>query len=85
MFYTGDKFPGWKNQLFIGAMAHEQIKRIVLDGEKFVREEIVLRGFGRVRDIVTGPDGYIYLALHEGNPQVSLNSPGRIVRLVPAQ
>ena len=84
MFYTGDKFPQWKNQLFAGAMGHEQLKRLVLDAEKVVREEVVFRGLGRVRDIKTGPDGYIYLALQEAGPSVSSNTAGRIVRLVPA-
>jgi glucose/arabinose dehydrogenase len=39
MFYTGDKFPRWKNQLFVGAMGHEQLKRLILDNEKVVRED----------------------------------------------
>lgn len=85
MFYTGDKFPQWKNQLFVGAMVHEQLKRLVLDGEKFIREEIVFHGLGRVRDIVTGPDGYIYLALQDAGPSSSSTTPGRIVRIVPVQ
>jgi aldose sugar dehydrogenase len=82
-FYTGNQFPAWKNQLFVGAMAHEQLKRLTIDGDKVVKEEIVFRGLGRIRDIVTGPDGNLYLALHEGGPNVSANTPGKIVRLVP--
>ena len=85
MFYTGDKFPRWKNQLFVGAMGHEQLKRLILDNEKVVREEIIFHGLGRVRDIQTGPDGYIYLALQDAGSQLSSNSPGRIVRLVPVR
>jgi len=85
MFYTGDKFPQWKNQLFVGAMGHEQLKRLVLEDEKVVREEIVFHGLGRVRDMVTGPDGYIYVALQDSGPQLSSTTPGRIVRLVPVQ
>lgn len=73
-FYTGDKFPQWKNSLFIACLGGEQLKRIETDGDKVTHEEIVFRGMGRVRDVVTGPDGLIYLAL---------NAPGRIARIVP--
>jgi aldose sugar dehydrogenase len=85
IFYTGDKFPQWKNQLFVGAMGHEQLKRLALDGEKVVREEIVFHGLGRVRDIQTGPDGFIYIALQDSGPQLSSDTPGRIVRLIPVR
>jgi glucose/arabinose dehydrogenase len=73
-FYTGDKFPNWKNHLFIACLGGEQLKRIETDGDKVVHQEIVFKGLGRVRDIVTGPDGLLYLAM---------NTPGRIARLVP--
>jgi aldose sugar dehydrogenase len=73
-FYTGDKFPQWKNSLFIACLGGEQLKRIETDGDRVVHQEIVFKGMGRVRDVVTGPDGFIYLAL---------NAPGRIARLVP--
>lgn len=73
-FYTGDKFPRWKNHLFIGCLGGEQLKRIETDGDRVVQQEIVFKGMGRVRDVVTGPDGLIYLAM---------NTPGRIARLVP--
>ena len=73
-FYTGDKFPKWKNQLFIACLGGEQLKRIETDGDRVVRQEIVFKGLGRVRDVVTGPDGLLYLAM---------NTPGRIARLVP--
>jgi glucose/arabinose dehydrogenase len=65
-------------------MAHEQLKRLTVEGDKVVKEEVVLRGFGRIRDIVTGPDGYLYLALHVSGPSVTTNTPGKIVRLMPA-
>lgn len=74
-FYTGDKFPQWRNSLFIACLGGEQLKRIETDGDEVTHQEIVFRGYGRVRDVVTGPDGLIYLAI---------NTPGRIARLVPA-
>lgn len=73
-FYTGDKFPLWKNSLFIACLGGDQLKRIETDGDKVVHQEILFRGYGRVRDVVTGPDGLLYLAIER---------PGRIARLVP--
>lgn len=85
MFYTGDKFPRWKNQPFVGVMRGEELKRLVLDNDKYVREEVIFEGLGRVRDIVTGPDGFIYIALQEPGPSVSATTPGSLIRLVPAK
>jgi glucose/arabinose dehydrogenase len=73
-FYTGDVYPQWKNHLFIACLGGEQLKRIETDGDRVAHQEIVFKGLGRVRDVVTGPDGLLYLAM---------NTPGRIARLVP--
>jgi aldose sugar dehydrogenase len=73
-FYTGDKFPGWKNDLFLTALSFQELRRLVLEGNKVVHQEILIKNSGRVRDVATGPDGFLY---------VVLNDPGRIVRLVP--
>ena len=77
MFYTGDKFPQWKNDLFVSALAKQSVHRVRLseDGKSVLEDEILLNGMGRVRDVVTGPDGAIYVALEK---------PGRIVKLTPA-
>ena len=61
-FYTGDKFPNWKNDLFMGALAHQSVLRVRLDGEAVSHEEELLRQeLGRIRDVATGPDGYLYV------------------------
>lgn len=78
-FYRGDRFPRWKDQLFIGSLAQQKFIRAVVDGDRVVHREEIFRGLGRVRDIKTGPDGLIYLALE------LIGKPGRIVRLVPAE
>ncbi len=75
-FYTGDKFPGWKNDLFVGALAQKEIRRLRLVDHKVVEQEIILKDLGRVRDVTEGPDGYLY---------VILNGPDRVIRLVPAK
>jgi glucose/arabinose dehydrogenase len=77
-FYTGDLFPAWKGNLFIGGLATQILVRLELDGEKVVREERILRELGeRIRDVRQGPDGALYLATD--------NSAGRILRVVPAK
>jgi glucose/arabinose dehydrogenase len=73
-FYTGDKLPGWKNDLFLSTLAFQELRRLVLEGNKVVKQEILIKNSGRVRDVVNGPDGFLY---------VVFNQPGRIVRLVP--
>jgi glucose/arabinose dehydrogenase len=65
LFYTGDLFPAWKGNLFIGAMSATEghhLVRLVLEGERVVAEEKLLEGQGlRIREVRQGPDGAIYL------------------------
>jgi glucose/arabinose dehydrogenase len=61
-FYTGDKFPNWQNHLFMGALARQKVMRLTLDGQTVSHQEELLTGeLGRIRDVATGPDGYLYL------------------------
>ena len=61
-FYTGDRFPRWRGDLFVGALKDRMLVRLRLDGEKVVREERMLKGaLGRIRDVRAAPDGYLYL------------------------
>ena len=65
-FYDGDRFPGWRGSLFVGALRAETVVRLDLDGDRVVGEERLLEGFEkRVRDVRAGPDGLIYLLLDE--------------------
>jgi aldose sugar dehydrogenase len=73
-FYTGTRFPQWKHHLFVGALAQEELRRLVLEGGKVVHQEVLFKDIGRVRDVVSGPDGFLY---------VVFNKPDRIARLVP--
>lgn len=77
-FYTGDKFPRWRHQLFVGSLGTQKLQRLVIADGRVVHTEEVFKQLGRVRDIKTGPDGLLYLALE------AIGKPGRIVRLVPA-
>jgi glucose/arabinose dehydrogenase len=74
---TGDKYPGWKNNLLVGALALTHVARVELDENgKFVKQEKILDKIGRVRAVVESPDGFLYVATE---------SPGMLVKLVPAE
>jgi len=73
-FYTGNRFPAWKNQLFVTALGGQRLLRIETEGDQVTHQEILFKDLGRVRAVVTAPDGLLYVAL---------NAPGRIARLVP--
>ena len=61
-FYSGDKFPKWRGDLFVGALKDQMLVRLKLDGDKVVHEERLLKGaLGRIRDVRAGPDGFLYL------------------------
>jgi glucose/arabinose dehydrogenase len=74
-FYTGNLFPEWKGNLFVGALAGRALHRLVLKGEAVAGEETLLKGVDRIRDVRDGPDGALWLLTD--SPQ------GRILRLVP--
>ncbi len=70
-FYTGDKFPNWKGNIFLGALAKQHLRRLVLDGESITHQETLLEGtLGRIRAVNQGPDGYLYLLVD--SPSASL-------------
>jgi glucose/arabinose dehydrogenase len=74
IFYTGDKFPAWKGNLFVGSMRMSNaprtghLERIVFnDRWEVVRSEMLLSDFHqRIRDVEQGPDGAIYVITDEG-------------------
>jgi len=81
-FYTGDRYPGWKGNLFITGMVGEKLIRMEIKGRQIAAQETLIQGYGRIRDVVQGPDGLLYLLLQNmnGDPKG-----GSIVRLVPAK
>ena len=77
--YEGDRFPGWRGNLFVGALKFQLLARLVLDGDRVVHEERLLEGrYGRIRDVRTGPDGLLYLLTDAPAPH------GALLRLEPA-
>jgi glucose/arabinose dehydrogenase len=75
-FYRGKAFPQWKDNLFVGALAFQEVRRLVLENGKVTHQEVLFKNVGRVRDVVSGPDGSIYVAF---------NQPDRIARIAPAK
>jgi aldose sugar dehydrogenase len=73
-FYFGDKFPRWRGNLFVTALAQQELRRLVLDGRRVTEQEVLFKDIGRVRDVVSGPDGCLYVAF---------NNPDRIARVEP--
>jgi glucose/arabinose dehydrogenase len=74
-FYEGDKIPAWKGDLFVGALALTHLRRIRLNGDRVAEQEVLLDDLGeRIRDVRSGPDGFLYLVTdHPRN--------GRVLRL----
>ncbi|MEM6629366.1 MAG: PQQ-dependent sugar dehydrogenase [Bacteroidota bacterium] len=73
-FCNSPIFPTWKNNLFVGALAFEEIRRLPVEGHKVLSQEVFLKNLGRVRDLKFGPDGALY---------VLVNRPDAVLRLVP--
>jgi glucose/arabinose dehydrogenase len=77
-FYTAERFPAWKGNLFVGALAGQMLVRLELDGEKVTKEERLLERFGeRIRDVRQGQDGALWLLTDAAN--------GRVLRVTPAK
>lgn len=67
LFYSGQGFPAWQGNAFVGALAGTALWRITLDGDKEVGRQRLLGQLGeRIRHVVQGPDGWIYLLTDSG-------------------
>jgi glucose/arabinose dehydrogenase len=84
-FYTGDRYPGWKNHLFVAGLVGQQLRRLETKGDSVVHQEMVISQLGRVRDVVVGPDGYLHVLLQRPAPVLSQSTSGMFVRLVPVK
>jgi glucose/arabinose dehydrogenase len=73
-FLSSGYYPGWRGNLFVGALAGMTLVRLELDGERVLREERLLQSTGqRIRDVRQGPDGRLYV--------VTDSADGAILRL----
>jgi aldose sugar dehydrogenase len=75
--YRGDKFPAWKGDLFVGALAFKHLRRVHLDeqGNVLFQEQLLNDRNWRIRDVRAAPDGYLYVCTDEPD--------GRVLRLEP--
>jgi glucose/arabinose dehydrogenase len=83
-FYTGDKFPRWKNNLFVGSLTQRQLVRIAFNqpSQAERREGLLIPLGQRIRDVQQSPDGYLYVATERetgGN-----TADGTVLRIEPA-
>jgi len=77
--YRGDRFPAWRGDLFVGALAYKHLRRVHLDerGEVALQEELLNDLHSRIRDVRAAPDGYLYVCTDDAD--------GRVLRIEPAQ
>lgn len=74
--YNGEKFPQWQGDLFVGALVDKEVRRLDLENGEVVAEEKLFSELGeRIRDIRSGPDGYLYI--------LTDSEEGKLIRVVP--
>jgi mono/diheme cytochrome c family protein len=80
-FYTGSKFPAWKNNIFVTALSGMQLTRLVMSGEHVVGEEkLLMDRCQRYKSVQQGPDGNLYILTDQAPPVEN-----EILRIVPAR
>lgn len=61
-FYTGDKMPQWRGDLFVSTLAGQHLRRLDIEGGHVIKQEKLLTKLdARIRDVRSGPDGYLYI------------------------
>ena len=85
MFYTGDKFPRWKNNLFVGALTTRQLIRVAFNqpSQAERREGLLIPMDTRPRDVQQSPDGYIYVATEQSSGGNAAD--GMVLRIEPVE
>jgi glucose/arabinose dehydrogenase len=85
-FYRGSRFPLFVNNLFVATLRGQHILRVRMDARRIVAQERLLdERYGRIRDVITGPDGFLYFCTsnNDGRGGVAPDD-DRLARLVPA-
>lgn len=79
IFYTGDKFPQWKGNILLASLREKTFVRLQVDGEKITKEERLLgkEVDQRLRHVVQGPDGLVYLLTDESKSTIYQLSPAK--------
>lgn len=74
VFIKGNKFKSWNGSLVVAGLASQKLHRCVIQNNLIVKDDILLKDYGRVRNVIQGPDESLY---------VSVEGPGRIIRIIP--
>lgn len=77
VFYEGDAFPAWQDQMIVGSLKARSLYRLVFENNELAYQETLISDLARIRDVEVGNDGEIFLLLEN-------NAGGKIVRMVPA-
>jgi glucose/arabinose dehydrogenase len=85
LFYTGDKFPKWKNNLFVGSLTQAVLVRISFHqrSQAEPRESLLGPLHQRIREVQQGPDGYLYVATERSSG--GKEADGTVMRIEPAE
>jgi glucose/arabinose dehydrogenase len=85
-FYRGQRIPQFANNLFVATLRGTHLLRLTTDARRVTTQERLLDGtFGRLRDVVTGPDGYLYFCTNNRDGRGSpMMGDDRVLRIVPA-
>jgi len=73
-FVNNSLFPRWKDNLLLTTLKNQELRRIVIENDKVIEQEILLKGYGRVRDVKFAPDGSLY---------VLTNTPDALLKITP--
>lgn len=73
-FIDSDKYGDWKGHLLVGSLRFKYVNLCHIEDNKVVKEEMLFKNIGRVRDVRMGPDGYMYVAVEK---------PGAVYRVMP--
>jgi glucose/arabinose dehydrogenase len=84
-FYTGTRIPAFRNQLFVATLRGMALLRLTIDGRRVTgQERLVENRFGRLRDVVTGSDGYLYFCTSNRDGRTTpVAGDDRVMRVVP--
>jgi glucose/arabinose dehydrogenase len=85
VFYTGNQYPSWDNNLFVSALAGQQLRRLEVKDDKVVAQEVLFNQFGRIHDVIQGPDGLLYVTFQLPGQVMSASTAGMVGRLVPVK
>ena len=84
-FYRGTAIPAFRNQLFVATLRGMALLRLTTDGRRITAQErLVENRYGRLRDVVSGPDGFLYFCTSNRDGRTTpVADDDRLLRIVP--